>query len=75
MRYIIPDKWKSAYHENSKPWYLLGITSFGTKRCGSAYPKIYTRYILVYFQPLMDFSHHHQSFRVESFIPWIQETI
>ena len=57
MRYIIPQERKSAYHENSKPWYVLGITSFGTRRCsGGYYPGIYTRYILVYFQHLMDLS-------------------
>jgi len=55
MRYIIEGQKKSAYFDNSKPWYLLGIVSFGTKTCGSGNPAIYTR--------------------VESFIPWIQETI
>ena len=44
MRYIIADQKKSAYHDNSKPWYLLGIVSFGSKRCGVGYPAIYTRY-------------------------------
>ena len=44
MRYVIEDQKKSAYHDNSKPWYLLGIVSFGSKRCGVGYPAIYTRY-------------------------------
>jgi len=55
MRYVIEGQKKSAYYDNSKPWYLLGIVSFGTKRCGSGSPAIYTR--------------------VESFIPWIRDTI
>ena len=48
MRYIIEGEKKSSYFESSKPWYLLGIVSFGSKRCGVGYPGIYTRYILVY---------------------------
>jgi len=55
MRYIIEGQKGSAYFDNSKPWYLLGIVSFGTKTCGAGNPAIYTR--------------------VESFIPWIQDTI
>jgi len=55
MRYIIEGEKKSSYFESSKPWYLLGIVSFGSKRCGVGYPGIYTR--------------------VESFVPWIQDTI
>jgi len=43
MRYIIDGQKKSAYFDNSKPWYLLGIVSFGTKKCGSGNPAIYTR--------------------------------
>ena len=44
MRYIIEgEERKSAYFDNSKPWYLLGITSFGTKKCGG-FPAVYTRY-------------------------------
>ena len=71
MRYVIEDQKKSAYHDNSKPWYLLGIVSFGSKRCGVGYPAIYTRY--------KNIKHINVSlpaiFRVESFIPWIRENI
>ena len=45
MRYIIEGQKKSAYHDNSKPWYLLGIVSFGTKTCGTGNPSIYTRWM------------------------------
>jgi len=55
MRYVIEGQKKSAYYDNSKPWYLLGIVSFGTRRCGNGNPAVYTR--------------------VESFIPWIRDTI
>ena len=44
MRYIIDGQKKSAYFDNSKPWYLLGIVSFGTKTCGIGNPAIYTRW-------------------------------
>jgi len=43
MRHIIEGEKRSSYFESSKPWYLLGIVSFGTKRCGVGYPGIYTR--------------------------------
>ena len=52
MRYIIEGEKKSSYFESSKPWYLLGIVSFGSKRCGVGYPGIYTRCIFVYQPPL-----------------------
>jgi len=29
--------------EQYKPWYLIGIVSFGSKKCGSGVPGIYTR--------------------------------
>ena len=41
MRYVIEGQKKSAYYDNSKPWYLLGIVSFGT--CGLDNPGMYTR--------------------------------
>ena len=44
MRYIIDGQKKSAYFDNSKPWYLLGIVSFGTKTCFSGNSEIYTRW-------------------------------
>ena len=47
MRYIIDGQKKSAYFDNSKPWYLLGIVSFGTKKCGSGNPAIYTRQVML----------------------------
>ena len=43
MRYIIEGQKKSAYFDNSKPWYLLGIVSYGTKICGAGSPAVYTR--------------------------------
>ena len=43
MRYVIEGQKKSAYYDNSKPWYLLGIVSFGTRRCGNGNPAVYTR--------------------------------
>ena len=43
MRYIIEGQRRSAYFDNSKPWYLLGIVSFGTRICGAGVPAIYTR--------------------------------
>ena len=43
MRYIIEGQRRSAYFDNSKPWYLLGIVSFGTRTCGAGVPAIYTR--------------------------------
>ena len=44
MRYIIDGQNKSSIFDNSKPWYLLGIVSFGTKTCGAGNPAIYTRW-------------------------------
>ena len=46
MRYVIEGQKKSAYYDNSKPWYLLGIVSFGTRRCGNGNPAVYTRQAL-----------------------------
>ena len=43
MRYIIEGKKKSAYFDNSKPWYLLGIVSFGTTTCSAGNPAIYIK--------------------------------
>ena len=43
MRFIIEGQKKSAYFDNSKPWYLLGIVSYGTKICGAGSPAVYTR--------------------------------
>ena len=43
VRYIIEGQRRSAYFDNSKPWYLLGIVSFGTRTCGAGVPAIYTR--------------------------------
>ena len=43
LRYIIEGQRRSAYFDNSKPWYLLGIVSFGTRTCGAGVPAIYTR--------------------------------
>ena len=54
MRYIIDGQKKSAYFDNSKPWYLLGIVSFGTKTCGIGNPAIYTRW---FFSE--HFAHYH----------------
>ena len=45
MRYITEGQKKSAYYDNSKPWYLLGIVSFGTTTCSRGYPSVYTRWM------------------------------
>ena len=34
---------KNLQREQYKPWYLIGIVSFGSKKCGSGVPGIYTR--------------------------------
>ena len=44
MRYIIEGQNKSAYFDNSRPWYLLGVVSFGTRICGAGSPAVYTRW-------------------------------
>ena len=49
MRSIIEGKKKSSYFESSKPWFLLGIVSFGSKQCGVGFPGIYTRFDAVRF--------------------------
>ena len=41
MKYVIDGTKESAGHDNSKPWYLLGIVSFGA--CGKGNPGIFTR--------------------------------
>jgi len=41
MKHVIEGTKESAGHDNSKPWYLVGIVSFGT--CGKANPGIFTR--------------------------------
>ena len=45
MKYVIDGTKESAGHDNSKPWYLLGIVSFGT--CGKGNPGIFTRWEIV----------------------------
>ena len=45
MKYVIEGTKESAGHDNSKPWYLLGIVSFGT--CGKGNPGIFTRWEIV----------------------------
>ena len=42
MKYIVNGTKKSSEDDNSKPWYLLGIVSFGT--CGLDRPGMYTRF-------------------------------
>ena len=45
MKHVIEGTKESAGHDNSKPWYLVGIVSFGT--CGKANPGIFTRWEIV----------------------------
>lgn len=45
MRYMTEGQNKSAYHDNSKPWYLLGIVSFGSRTCDHGNPSVYTRWM------------------------------
>ena len=42
MKYVIDGTKESARYDHSKPWYLLGIVSFGT--CGKGNPGIFTRW-------------------------------
>ena len=74
MKYVIDGTKESAGYDHSKPWYLLGIVSFGT--CGKGNPGIFTRWEIVIHRLTSDqLSYHVLSSRVESFIPWIQKTI
>ena len=35
--------WRSDLTDNTQPWYLLGIVSFGSRECGNGLPAVYTR--------------------------------
>ena len=35
--------WRSDLTDNTQPWYLLGIVSFGSTKCGNGHPAVYTR--------------------------------
>jgi len=35
--------WRSDLKDNTQPWYLLGIVSFGSTKCGNGHPAVYTR--------------------------------
>ena len=35
--------WRSDLKDNTQPWYLLGIVSFGSRECGNGHPAVYTR--------------------------------
>ena len=72
MKYVIEGTKESAGHDNSKPWYLLGIVSFGT--CGKGNPGIFTRWEIVFHHLTSDQTSQLHS-RLESFIPWIQKTL
>ena len=54
MKYIVNGTKRSSEDNNRKPWYLLGIVSFGTKTCGIGNPAIYTRW---FFSE--HFAHYH----------------
>ena len=30
-------------NEEGKPWYLIGVVSFGTSECGIGHPAVYTK--------------------------------
>ena len=47
MKYIVNGTKRSSEDNNRKPWYLLGIVSFGA--CGLGKPGIYTRFWKHYF--------------------------
>lgn len=55
--------------EQYKPWYLIGIVSFGSKKCGSGVPGIYTRVRNERYKGLI------KTFitQVAEFIPWIEK--
>ena len=44
MKYVVEGTKQSAYFDNTKSWYLLGIVSFG--ECGDGKPGIFTNPIL-----------------------------
>ena len=74
MKYVIDGTKESAGYDHSKPWYLLGIVSFGT--CGKGNPGIFTRWEIVINRLTSDQASQHLLYpRVESFIPWIQKII
>ena len=74
MKHVIEGTKESAGHDNSKPWYLVGIVSFGT--CGNANPGIFTRWEIFIHRLTGDQASQNLLYpRVESFIPWIQKTI
>ena len=54
MKHVIEGTKESAGHDNSKPWYLVGIVSFGT--CGKANPGIFTRWEIVIQHPTKPFN-------------------
>ena len=59
MQYVREGRNTSALDFNSKPWYLLGIVSFGT--CGEDNPTIFTRFkihILLFRQDNFLFIHN-----------------
>ena len=41
MKSVVEGKKQSAYFDNTKSWYLLGLVSFG--ECGDGKPGIFTR--------------------------------
>ena len=80
MQYVADEGNTSAVDFNSKPWYLLGIVSFGT--CGEDNPTIFTRFKIqiLLFRPNWSafsfaFSFKAVFLRTESFIPWIWKNI
>ena len=75
MKYVIEGTKESAGHDHSKPWYLLGVVSFGT--CGKGNPGIFTRWeVVIHHLTITNQASQHVLYlRMESFIPWIQKTI
>ena len=64
--------------DSHRPWYLLGIVSFGT--CGASNPGMFTRleiyFILKCFEYQTIILHIENTFfRTEKFVPWIRENI
>ena len=64
--------------DSHRPWYLLGIVSFGT--CGASNPGMFTRlgshFILKWFENRTIILHIQIFFfRTEKFVPWIRENI
>jgi secreted trypsin-like serine protease len=44
LKYTAPGgKFSLEFNSLDKPWFLLGIVSFGSKWCGVGHPGVYTR--------------------------------